>query len=138
MRRGHAMAASRCEAFWHTVPDHASCFFLAGWQRTEDFQQCNSTSLEISMRNKVIIIAGFVFACGATIAPSFAADSPATKEITAADLAKSKPTATFEIEGKQLRLLVGGATGKGVLRFQGKNYPFTAKGASVGGAGFNE
>src|SRR5687768_8300935 len=92
-------------------PGSRVCFFLAGRQRTEDFQQCNSTSLEISMRNKVIIIAGFVFACGATIAPSFAADSPATKEITAADLAKSKPTATFEIEGKQLRLLVGGATG---------------------------
>jgi len=89
------------------------------------------------MRTKSIIT-GFVFAFIVTIAPSFAAEEAPKKEITAEELAKSKPSATFEIDGSQLRLLVGGATGKGVLRFQGKDYPFTAKGASVGGVGFNE
>ena len=90
------------------------------------------------MRSKVII-AGLVLGFIGAVAPSFAADgAPKQGEITAQDLAKATPAATFEIDGKQLRLLVGGATGKGVLRFQGKDYPFTAKGASVGGVGFTE
>jgi hypothetical protein len=46
--------------------------------------------------------------------------------------------ATIDFEAKQLRLIVGGSKGKGVLHFQGKDYPFTAKGASVGGAGYTD
>ena len=32
-------------------------------------------------------------------------------------------------------MLVGGGQAKGVLHYQGKTYPFTAKGMSVGGVG---
>ena len=54
---------------------------------------------------------------------------------TAEDIAKAKPTATIEVEAEQVRLILGGAQGKGVLRFEGKNYPFKVKGMSVGGIG---
>jgi hypothetical protein len=48
------------------------------------------------------------------------------------------PDATLEFEASQLRLIVGGASGKGVLHFKGKDYPFTAKAASVGGVGMTD
>jgi hypothetical protein len=54
---------------------------------------------------------------------------------TAEDIAKAKPSATFEVQAEQVRLLIGGASGKGVLTYQGKQYPFTVKGLSVGGVG---
>lgn len=57
------------------------------------------------------------------------------KPITAEDIEKAKPTATLEFEAESIRLIIGGSKGKGVLTFQGKKYPFTAKGGSVGGVG---
>ena len=57
------------------------------------------------------------------------------KPITAEDVAKAKPTATLEFDAEQVRLIIGGSSGKGVLTFQGKQYPFTVKGGSVGGIG---
>jgi len=91
------------------------------------------------MHNK-LSLAGFALALAVTAGSptSFAADAAAPKKVTAQDLANTKPSATFEFEGSQIRLLVGGASGKGTLHFQGKAYPFTAKGASVGGVGANE
>lgn len=85
------------------------------------------------MRNSVVI-AGFVLASMLPQA-SFAADAARPKEVTAQDLAKTPPSATFEFEGSQFLLIVGGGSGKGILRFQGKEYPFTAKGVSVGVVG---
>lgn len=69
--------------------------------------------------------------------PLHAADA-APKKITAQDLANTPPSATLEFDGVQIRLLVGGSSGKGVLHFQGKQIPFTAKSLSVGGAGVAE
>jgi len=54
---------------------------------------------------------------------------------TAEDIAKSKPTATIEVTATQLRLLLGGASGKGVLHYKGKTYPFTVKAVTAGGVG---
>jgi hypothetical protein len=54
---------------------------------------------------------------------------------TAEEIAKAKPSATFELDAEQIRLLVGGATGKGTLMYQGKSYPFTIKAATAGGVG---
>jgi hypothetical protein len=54
---------------------------------------------------------------------------------TAEEIAKAKPSATFELDAEQIRLLVGGATGRGTLRYQGKSYPFTIKAATAGGVG---
>jgi hypothetical protein len=48
------------------------------------------------------------------------------------------PDATADFDAKQLRLIFGGAEGKGVLHFKGKDYPFTMSGVTVGGAGYTE
>ena len=48
------------------------------------------------------------------------------------------PDATASFEAKQLRLIFGGAEGKGVLHYKGKDYPFTMTGVTVGGVGYTE
>lgn len=88
-----------------------------------------------------ILTAGIVaLAAGSWIvqSPVIAADAAPKKEITAQELAKEPVSGTFEFEGTSVRLIVGGGSGKGVLRFKGKDYPFEAKGASVGGVGAAE
>lgn len=47
-------------------------------------------------------------------------------------------SATLDVEVTQLRLLLGGAKGKGVLHYQGKDYNFTVKAGTVGGVGYAE
>ena len=87
------------------------------------------------MRNK-LVAAGCVLALASAFPlASWAADSAGRKQVTAEELAKTPPSGTFEFEGSQFRLIVGGGSGKGILKFQGKEYPFTAKAASVGGIG---
>jgi hypothetical protein len=54
---------------------------------------------------------------------------------TAEEIKNAKPSGTIEVEAAQLRLIVGGAQGKGTLHFKGKSYPFTMKGGTVGGVG---
>jgi len=90
------------------------------------------------MRNKTIL-AAFLFAlAGATLPQALlAADMAPPKQVTEQDLA-APPDATLDFEGKQMRLIIGGSRGKGVLHFKGKDYPFTGKGVSVGGVGATE
>ena len=85
------------------------------------------------MRNK-FMIAGFLFALiGATLPQALlAADAAAPKAVTAEDLAKTPPSATLDIDIKELGLIVGGQSGKGILHYQGKDYPFTLKGVQAG------
>lgn len=45
---------------------------------------------------------------------------------------KGAPSATLEVASDQMRLIMGGTAGKGVLHFNGNNYPFTYKSASAG------
>lgn len=74
-------------------------------------------------------------ACAALLLPAAAsaqAERPAA--VTEQDLA-APPDATIEFDAQQVRLIIGGATGKGVLRYKGKSYPFTATGVTLGGAG---
>ena len=87
------------------------------------------------MRNKLLIL-GFVFSITSLALPqaSFAAEKSAQKQVTAEDLA-APPDATIDYDAEQFRLILGGSKGKGILHFQGKDYPFTMKGASVGGVG---
>ena len=84
--------------------------------------------------------AATLIAAGALALPLTATAQPTeTKSrYTAEDIAKAKPVATFEVEVEQLRLIVGGNSGSGVLTFQGKKYPFTAKGVTVGGIGYTK
>jgi hypothetical protein len=69
---------------------------------------------------------------GVASVSSMAAEQPV---YTAEDIAKAKPVGTIEVEAEQLRLLLGGARGKGVLNYQGKSYPFSLKAVSAGGIG---
>ncbi len=86
------------------------------------------------MRRK-FLVAGCVLALATAFAvPGLAADAE-RKQVTADELAKTPPDATFEFEATQFRLILGGGGGKGVLKYKGKEYPFTAKGASIGGIG---
>ena len=80
---------------------------------------------------KASVTLGYVFAGLLALAPlqaSLAAD------VTAQDLAKP-PDATVDFEATQVRLILGGAAGEGVLHFKGKDYKFKLKAATVGGVG---
>lgn len=57
---------------------------------------------------------------------------------TADEIAKATPSGTIEVTAEQLRLLLGGASGKGTLHYQGKQYPFTMKAMSAGGVGYTK
>jgi hypothetical protein len=48
------------------------------------------------------------------------------------EAAGAKPSATLEVASEQMRLIMGGTAGKGVLHFNGKDYRFTFKSASAG------
>lgn len=95
----------------------------------------------MSIRKSFIFAtAASVIAAGALTLPLSAsaqvsAQEPNKPRHTAEEIAKAKPSATFEVQAEQLRLLIGGASGKGTLVYQGKSYPFTVKGLSVGGIG---
>lgn len=45
---------------------------------------------------------------------------------------KARPSATLDVASDQMRLIMGGTAGKGVLHFNGKDYRFTFKSASAG------
>lgn len=47
-------------------------------------------------------------------------------------LAGDDASATLDIDIKEIGLIVGGQSGKGVLHYQGKDYPFTMKGLQAG------
>jgi hypothetical protein len=74
---------------------------------------------------------------------SFAQNNAAQQQADAKAQTRQKamsgpPDATADFEAKQLRLIFGGAEGKGVLHFKGKDYPFTMSGVTVGGVGYTE
>lgn len=71
-------------------------------------------------------------------APVSAQEKEKKSQHTAADIKNAKPSGTVEIDAEQVRLLIGGARGKGVLTYQGKTYPFTMRGVSAGGVGINK
>lgn len=87
------------------------------------------------MRNKTIIAAmlstiigvAFVLPMSVLAEDSISAPPAAQKELV--------ESGTLEVRAKQMRLIVGGAKGTGVLHFKGKNYKFKMSGASVGGVG---
>ncbi|MGZ5165153.1 MAG: DUF1134 domain-containing protein [Burkholderiales bacterium] len=54
---------------------------------------------------------------------------------TAEEISKATPSGTLELEAEQVRLILGGSSGRGTLFYKGKSYPFTMKGGTVGGVG---
>ncbi len=96
------------------------------------------------MRNRSFI-AGILFAtlAAAFTQASFAQNTATQQQADANAMARQKalngpPDATADFEQTQFRLIVGGASGKGVLHFKGKDYPFTMSGVSVGGVGYTD
>ena len=66
----------------------------------------------------------------AFVQPAIAAEHKKQSEAT--NLKDAKPSATLEVASEQMRLIMGGTKGKGVLHFNGQDYPFTFKSASGG------
>jgi hypothetical protein len=85
------------------------------------------------MHNK-LVIAGFMSALIGAALPQalLAADGTPPKNLSATEIAQAPVNATIDIEVKEIGLIVGGKTGKGVLHYQGKDYPFTFKGLQAG------
>ena len=54
------------------------------------------------------------------------------KKASAPKDAKGAPSATLEVASEQMRLIMGGTAGKGVLHFNGQDYAFSFKSASAG------
>lgn len=85
------------------------------------------------MRNKSVILGFFLLVTAAMLpVSSFAAKTVTEEEIAA------PPDATVDFEATQMRLIVGGAVGSGVLHFKGQDYPFSMKAATIGGVGVTE
>lgn len=86
------------------------------------------------MRNKSVILSLLILVSAAMLPTqaTYAANTVKPEEVAGA------PDATLTFEATQLRLILGGAVGSGVLRFKDQDYPFTMKAASVGGLGMTE
>jgi hypothetical protein len=88
------------------------------------------------MRNKAFIAAIISTAIGAALPLSAsAADTVLDNKVTNPDNPKLVEAGTVSIEAEQVRLIIGGSKGTGVLHFGGKDYKFKFSGASVGGVG---
>jgi hypothetical protein len=90
-------------------------------------------------RSFINSVAAGLFAAAMVSVP-LAASAQATSQPkhTAEEIAKTKPSGRIEVSAEQLRLLVGGASGKGTLYYQGKQYPFTLKALTAGGVGYTK
>jgi len=85
------------------------------------------------MHNKTIIAAIFATFVGAALPmSSFADDAALGDSVGQVTLVES---GTLELEATQIRLILGGSKGAGVLHFQGKDYKFKMSGGSAGGVG---
>lgn len=87
--------------------------------------------------NKTItIVAGLMLALGTTFSLQAVAE-----DISQAAAPKERQlveSGTVDVEAESMRLILGGAKGTGMLHFQGKDYRFKLKGASLGGAGYTK
>ena len=71
----------------------------------------------------------------ASVQPVFAADEgkqPAAGQDESSAEPSGPPSATLEVASEEMRLIMGGTAGKGVLHFKGTDYPFSYKSASAG------
>lgn len=88
------------------------------------------------MRNKAIIAGILSTFIGVALPLAvFAGETIQENSVTNPGKPELVESGTVEVQGEQLRLIIGGSKGKGVLHFNGKDYPFTFSGNSVGGIG---
>ena len=90
------------------------------------------------MHKRTMIGAMLALAMSIGFTTAFAAEPAKRQQHTADEIAKATPSGTITFEAEQFRLILGGGSGKGVLTFQGKTYPFTFKAGSVGGIGITK
>lgn len=84
------------------------------------------------MRNKTILAAILSTVIGAMPMSALAEEKIPGTESEKKELIES---GTLEVTAQQVRLIVGGSKGKGILHFNGKDYKFKMSGKSLGGAG---
>lgn len=88
------------------------------------------------MRTKIVIAAILTTLLGAALPVAAQQTCKSTEDPERVKAIKEgPPSATLNFESTQVRLILGGGGGKGVLHYKGKDYPFKGKGASVGGIG---
>jgi len=77
-----------------------------------------------------VLITGLLCALisAAFVLPVLAAEDE--KQAVGKDVKDAKPSATLDVASEEMRLIMGGTAGKGVLHFNGKNYPFVFKNTS--------
>jgi hypothetical protein len=90
------------------------------------------------MRNKLIISAVFSTLIGAALALPMPVLADPTAPGAQTEEKPMVESGTLEVSASQVRLIAGGAKGKGVLHFNGKDYKFKMSGASVGGIGITK
>jgi hypothetical protein len=90
------------------------------------------------MQKRTMIGAMLALAMSVGFTTAFAAEPAQRQQHTAEDIKNATPSGTISFEAEQFRLILGGSSGKGVLTYQGKTYPFTFKGVSVGGIGMTK
>jgi hypothetical protein len=90
----------------------------------------------MTLRKSLIATAAVtLIAAGASTLPALAQVADHKPKHTAEDIAKAKPSARIEATAEQIRLILGGAQGRGTLYYGGKQYPFTMKAVTAGGVG---
>jgi hypothetical protein len=85
------------------------------------------------MRNKTIIAAILSSVIGIALPLSTLAEEMIAG--TAAEEKELIESGTIEVQAEQMRLIIGGAKGSGVLHFGGVDYKFKLSGQSLGGVG---
>ena len=86
----------------------------------------------MNMMNMRMLAKRLLYAVIATavVQPAFAAEDK--KKAAEKSLKNAKPSGTLEVASEKTRLVAGGTSGKGVLHFNGQDYPFTYRSASGG------
>lgn len=87
------------------------------------------------MRNKTIIAAMLSTVIGVAFVLPMSVLAEDNISAAPAEQKELIESGTVEVQAQQVRLIVGGAKGTGVLHFNGKDYNFKMSGASVGGVG---
>jgi hypothetical protein len=87
------------------------------------------------MRNKTIIAAILSTVIGATFVLPISVLAEDNISAAPAEKMELVESGTLEVEATQVRLIIGGSKGTGVLHFNGKDYKFKMSGGSLGGVG---
>lgn len=91
------------------------------------------------MRTKIVIAALLAALLGVVLPAAAQQSCKSTEDPARVKVIKEgPPSATLDFEATQVRLILGGGGGKGVLHYGGKDYPFKGKGVSAGGIGYAE